>query len=93
MVSTSNDGIMTEYLVKYLSLMASQSSRPQDMLETLYVTERYRAGDDLKTARARYDQSVWNAVPIAEIGRRLAELDTFMRDLAKERAAMWGLRH
>jgi hypothetical protein len=91
MVSTSNDGIMTEYLVKYGALKMSERDRPTDLLETLYVTERYRAGDDLKSVREQYDQFVWNGVSAAEIGRRLADLDTFMRKLAQDRTATWGL--
>jgi len=93
MVSTSNDGIMTEYLVKYAALAASPSRRPKDLLEILYVTERYRAGDDLKKARTRYHQSLWTGVPVEDIGRRLADLDTFMRKLAADRVVMWGLLH
>lgn len=92
MVSTSNDGIMTEYLVKYGALKTSARERPTDLLETLYITERFRAGDDLKSARACYDHSVWNGVPAAEIDRRLVDLEAFMMQLARDRAAMWGLR-
>ncbi|MBB5712193.1 hypothetical protein [Sphingomonas xinjiangensis] len=91
MVSTSNDGIMSEYLVKYGVAKTSERERPTDLLETLYISERYQAGDDLKSARANYDHSVWNDVPSAEIDRRLAALDVFMGELARNRAAMWGL--
>ncbi|QOT74654.1 hypothetical protein H5V43_23440 (plasmid) [Sphingobium fuliginis] len=93
MVSTSNDGIMTEYLVKYGALKASRQNRPTDLLETLYITERYRAGDDLKSARAGYDHSVWNGVSASDVDRRLADLDSFMTKLARDRAAIWGITH
>lgn len=91
MVSTSNDGIMTEYLVKYGTLKMSSRSRPTDLLETLYMTERFQAGDDLKAARKGYDMSIWNGVAAADLDRRLADLDGFMTTLARERAEMWGL--
>lgn len=82
---------MSEYLIKYGVAKASERQRPTDLLETLYMSERYQAGDDLKTARANYDHSVWNDVPTSEIDRRLAVLDIFMSDLARNRAAMWRL--
>jgi len=91
MVSTSNDGIMSEYLIKYGVAKASERERPTDLLETLYISERYQAGDDLKKVRANYDHSVWNGVPTAEVDRRLAALDVFMSGLARNRVAMWGL--
>ena len=91
MVSTSNDGIMSEYLVKYGVAKTSDRQRPSELLETLYISERYQAGDNLKTIRANYDHSVWNGVPTAEVDRRLAALDVFMGELARDRAAMWGL--
>lgn len=91
MVSTSNDGIISEYLIKYGMIRTSQRARPTDLLETLYISERYQAGDDLKSARANYDHSVWNGVPAAEVDRRLAALEVFMGELARNRAAMWGL--
>jgi hypothetical protein len=91
MVSTSNDGIMTEYLVKYGIIKAGERDRPGDLLETLYITDRYRAGEDLKAARADYDISVWSGVDARDIERRLAELDDFMKMLARDRAAQWGL--
>lgn len=40
MVSTSNDSIMSEYLVKYGAAKASERERPTDLLETLYISER-----------------------------------------------------
>jgi len=52
MVSTSNDGIMSEYLVKYGIIKVGERNRPTDLLETLYIADRYRAGDDLQSARA-----------------------------------------
>jgi hypothetical protein len=91
MVSTSNDGIMSEYLVKYALVKSSEHERPTELLETLYISERFQAGDDLKLARQNYDHGVWNGVPASEIDRRLAALDEFMKDLARNRAAMWGV--
>lgn len=91
MVSTSNDGIMSEYLVKYGVAKTSERERPTVLLETLYISERYQAGDDLKTIRDNYDHSVWNGVPTAEVDRRLTALDVFIGKLACNRAAMWGL--
>lgn len=91
MVSTSNDGIMSEYLIKYASAKSSERERPTDLLETLYIAERFQAGDDLKSARESYDHAVWNGVSTSEVDRRLAALDLFMKDLARDRAAIWGL--
>ena len=91
MVSTSNDGIMTEYLVKYGIIKAGERDRPTDLLETLYMTDRYRAGEDMKVSRAGYDISVWKGVDAREIEDRLADLDAFMSELARARAASWGL--
>jgi hypothetical protein len=91
MVSTSNEGIMSEYLVKYAIAKTSERERPTELLETLYISERFRAGDDLKPLRDNYDHSIWNGVPASEIDRRLAALDGFMKQLARNRAAMWGL--
>ena len=93
MVSTSNDGIMTEYLFKYGVIKAGVRNRPTELLETLYVTDRYRAGDDPKQARADYDISVWSGVAAGEIEQRLTELDDFMTELARDRAASWGVPH
>ena len=67
--------------------------RPTKLLETLYITERYQAGEDLRAARQAYDHAVWNGVPVSEMDRRLAQLDQFMRDLVRERAAQWGQPH
>jgi len=91
MVGTSNERIMSEYLIKYGLAKTSGRGRPTDLLETLYISELYQAGDDLALARAKYDHSVWNGVRSAEVNRRLAALDIFMRDLAINRAKMWGL--
>jgi hypothetical protein len=91
MVSTSNDGIMSEYLVKYGAIKASERERPTDLLETLYISERFQAGDDLKTVRENYDHAVWNGVSSVDVDRRLAALDVFMSELARNRAAMWSL--
>jgi len=43
---------MSEYLVKYA--IAKSSERPADLLETLYIAERFQAGDDLKIASEQY---------------------------------------
>ncbi|MFT3977904.1 MAG: hypothetical protein QM688_12455 [Sphingomonas bacterium] len=91
MVSTSNEGIMSEYLVKYAIAKTSERDRPTDLLETLYISERFQAGDDLKPLRENYDHSIWNDVPESEIDRRLAALDNFMKELARKCATMWGL--
>jgi hypothetical protein len=91
MVTTSNDGIMSEYLVKYALVKTSERERPTDLLETLYISERFQAGEDLKSLRESYDHSIWNGVAASEIDRRLAALDDFMKELARNRAAMWGL--
>jgi len=91
MVSTSNDGIMSEYLVKYALAKSSERQRPTELLETLYMAERFQAGDDLKSARDNYDHAVWNGVSAREVDRRLAALDEFMKDLLRNRATMWGL--
>jgi len=91
MVSTSNDGIMSEYLVKYALAKTSERERPTDLLETLYMVERFQAGDDLKPLREGYDHSVWNSVSAAEVDRRLVNLDGFMVKLARDRAEIWGV--
>jgi len=91
MVSTSNEGIMSEYLVKYAIVKTSERERPTDLLETLYIAERFQAGDDLRPLRESYDHSIWNGVPSVDIDRRLAALDDFMNELARNRAEIWGL--
>ncbi|MBD8620465.1 hypothetical protein IFT67_16160 [Sphingomonas sp. CFBP 13728] len=88
MVSISNDGIMSEYLVKYALVKTSERERPTELLETLYMSERFQAGDDLKPLKDNYDHSVWNGVPASEIDQRLVALDKFKRELARNRAAM-----
>ncbi len=89
MVSTSNDGIMSEYLVKYAIIKSEGRERPTELLEILYMTERFRAGDDLKLLRQTYDNSVWNGVPAADIERQLSDLGEYMKELARDRAEMW----
>jgi hypothetical protein len=91
MVSTSNDGIMTEYLMKYGALRMSLKDRPADLLETLYMTDCYRAGQDLATARLAYDKTIWNGVSSDDLRNRLENLATFMAALARDRAVMWGV--
>ncbi len=93
MVSTSDEGILAEYMVGYWAMKHQKVDRPTQLLETLYITERYQAGEDLRTVRSTYDHAVWNGVPTAEMDRRLADLDQFMRDLVRERAAQWGQPH
>jgi len=93
MVSTSDEGILTEYMVSYWSMKHEKVDRPTKLLETLYIAERYRAGEDLRAARSTYDHAVWNGVPASEMDQRLADLDQFMRDLVRERAAQWGQPH
>ncbi len=93
MVETSDDGILAEYMVSYWSMKHEKIDRPTKLLETLYITERYQAGEDLRAARQAYDHAVWNGVPVSEMDRRLAQLDQFMRDLVRERAAQWGQPH
>lgn len=91
MVSTSNDGIMTEYLVKYGALRMSPKDRSADLLETLYITDCHRAGQDLATARRDYDKTVWAGISSDEFRVRLEDLATFMAGLARDRAALWGV--
>lgn len=101
MVSTSNDGIMTEYLATYGGLKLTpdvprdkQKARAK-LLETLYMAEQHRAGTDLAVARRTYDPSQWADVPDDELDRRLADLDRFMAALARDRLLTWGvsIRH
>ena len=93
MVETSDDGILAEYMVSYWSMKHEKLDRPTKLLETLYITEKYQAGEDLRSARSRYDHSVWNGVPVSEMDKRLADLDQFMRELVRMRAAQWGQPH
>jgi hypothetical protein len=93
MVGTSNEGILTEYLVRYGALKMSGKSRSGDFLEILYMAERYQAGDDLKVARDTYDASVWRSIDPAEIDRRLIDLGRFMYVIARQRHLQWGLPH
>jgi|GEM_PF-1374788 len=93
MVSSSDDGILTEYMVSYWSMKHEKIDRPTKLLETLYITERYQAGESLREARSVYDHAVWNGVSVAEMDRRLASLDEFMRELVRLRAAQWGQPH
>ena len=92
MVSTSNDSIMTEYLVKYGAIRLSAKDRPSELLETLYMTDCYRAGKDLKAARNEYDTAIWNDVPPSQINARLDELSQFMSALARDRANIWNVQ-
>jgi len=92
MVSTSNDSIMTEYLVKYGAIRLSAKDRPSELLETLYMTDCYRAGKNLKAARNEYDTAIWNDVPPSQINARLDELSQFMSALARDRANIWNVQ-
>lgn len=92
MVSTSNDGIMTEYLVKYGALRLSAKDRPSELLETLYMSDCYRAGKDLQAARREYDTAIWNDVPPSQIEARLDDLSRFMGALTRDRAKTWGVQ-
>lgn len=74
MASTSNDSIMTEYLVKHGAIRLSAKDHSSEMLETLYMTDCYRAGNDLQAARKEYDIGIWNDVPLSQIEARLDEL-------------------
>jgi hypothetical protein len=82
---------MTEYLVKYGIIKAGERNRPTELLELLYITDRYREGGDLKKARAGYDISVWSGVEAEAIEQRLTDLDAFMTSLAHDRAILWGV--
>jgi len=92
MVSTSNDGIITEYLMKYGAIQASAKERGADLLETLYMADCYRAGKDLRIARQDYDPAIWKGIPPAEMKAKLSDLSTFMGGLARDRAALWGVQ-
>lgn len=92
MVSTSNDGIMTEYLVKYGAIRLSAKDHSSKFLETLYMTDCFRAGKDLKIARDEYDPAIWNDVPPFQIEARLDDLSRFMAVLARDRANTWGVK-
>lgn len=91
MTGTSNERILSEYLVKYAIVKTSERPRPTDLLETLYMVERYQAGDDLKPLRASYDPGIWAGISAAEIDRRLVALDAYMQIVARDRARIWGL--
>jgi hypothetical protein len=92
MASTSNDGIMTRYMVKYGAIRVSEKDRPSELLETLYITDCYRAGKDLVEAQKAYDTAVWNDVSPRELDDRLEDLSHFVATLARDRAATWTLR-
>jgi hypothetical protein len=91
MVTTSNDDIMTEYLANYGAIKANKGNRPTELLETLYITDRYRAGQDLKKAKVGYDIAVWSGVDAGEIENRLTDLDDFMKTLASDGATLRGV--
>ena len=91
MVSTSNDGIMTEYLVKYSSALVNAEGKGAVLLETLYMADCYRAGKDLKTARQDYDRAMWDGISSEELETRLVDLAGFMGGLARNRFEMWRI--
>lgn len=93
MVSTSSEGVLTEYLVKYGAIRASERDRPSELLETLYIADCYRAGEDLRVARRHYDAGIWNGVSASDMDERLKGLETFMKALAHDRLAMFGGQH
>ena len=93
MVSTSSEGIMSEYLIKYWALRSEGADRPTAFLETLYMSDCYRAGGDLRSARDAYDAAIWNGIPAADIDARLEELSRFMTALMQDRLTMWGVPH
>ena len=90
MINKSNEGIMSNYLVRYGALKHNKQERSPNVLEIAYMTERFRAGDDLMSSRQAYSTSVWDGVPEEELDRRLADVDEFMKELAYSRARMWG---
>ena len=92
MVSTSNEGIMTEYLMKYGAIQVSTKERRADLLETLHMTDCYRAGKDLRIARQEYDPAIWNEISPAQIDAKLSDLSRFMAGFARDRAALWGVQ-
>ncbi len=79
MVSTSNEGIMSELLVRYAAI------------QTLYLTDCYRAGADLAAARRTYDPAMWAGIDTDSIAARLDGLAHFMARFARERMALWGV--
>lgn len=91
MASTSNDRIMTEYLVSYGASKASPTPSRDRLLEILHVADAYRAGGEVAKARSSYDPAQWDGVPAVELDRRLADLDRFMKGLARDRLQMWGV--
>lgn len=91
MVKTSNEGILTECLISYGALKASQKACPEDFLKILFLAESYQAGDDLRKARDSYSPAIWRGVASAELNRRLADLDRFMGVIARQRSIQWGL--
>lgn len=93
MVSTSNEGIMTEYLVNYGAMLGADKHRADRLLETLYIVDCYRAGRDLKIARRDYDRAMWDGTSSADIARRLEDLADFMGALARDRLTMYEVKH
>jgi hypothetical protein len=73
-------------------MLASAKERRADLLETLYMTDCYRAGKDLRIARQGYDPAIWKGIPPAEIDAKLSDLSRFMSGLARDRAALWGVQ-
>ena len=89
MVSTSSEGILSEYLVKYCAIRASEGDWPSELLETLYISDCYRAGQDFRIARQFYDTGMWNGISATQLDERLQDLGVFMASLARDRLAMW----
>lgn len=91
MVSTSNEGIMTEVMTNYLALRASPAPDPAKLLKALHLAEAYRCGIELRQARDTYDQAMWRAVPAGEIEARLGATDRFLAGFAQRRLEAWGV--
>ena len=51
-MSSSNDAIMTRYLVSFGASKASAKPSRDVLLEALYIADAYRAGGDLAEARS-----------------------------------------
>lgn len=91
MVSTSNEGIMSELLVRYAAIHRRPAARGAELLETLYLTDCYRAGADLAAARRTYDPAMWAGIDTDSIAARLDGLAHFMARFARERMALWDV--
>lgn len=91
MVSTSNEGIMSELLVRYAAIHRQPAARGAELLETLYLVDCYRAGADLVAARRAYHPAIWAGIDADSIAARLDALSHFMARLARARMVLWGV--